>query len=123
MRSLTTRITHFSASVPARWERLSIDHPVSLGAALLVIALSSLAFWWNQPDGLFDGGAPSCTSAYGKPSGQDEPLFTRGLLSLEVFSAMTRTMPRTSSSLPATDHGLDAPNASTSCAPSARIGR
>ncbi|MFM0226583.1 hypothetical protein [Paraburkholderia dipogonis] len=117
------RITHFSASFPARWERLHIDHPVSLGAALLVIALSSLAFWWNQPDGLFDGGEPACPSAYGKPGGQDAPLFTRGLLSLEVFSAMTRAMPRTSSSLPAADHGLDAPNASTSCVPNTRIGR
>lgn len=86
MRSLTIRITHFGANVPVRWERLRIDHPVSLGAALLVIALSSLAFWWNQPDGLFNGGAPSCPSAYGKPGGRDEPLFTRGLLSLEVFS-------------------------------------
>lgn len=123
MRSLTTRITHFSAGVPARWERLRIDHPVSLGAALLVIALSSLAFWWNQPDGLFDGGESSCASAYGKPAGQAEPLFTRGLLSLEVFSAMTRTLPRTSGSPPAADHGLDASNASTSCAPNARIGR
>jgi hypothetical protein len=123
MRSLTMRITHFSTSVPARWERLRIDHPLSLGAALLVIALGSLAFWWNQPDGLFDGGKPSCPSAYGKPTGRGEPSFTGGLLSLEVFSAISRTLPRPSGSPPAADHGLDTSNASRSCATNARISR
>ncbi|MFM0393947.1 hypothetical protein [Paraburkholderia phytofirmans] len=120
------RITHFGANVPGRWERLHIDHPVSLGAALLVIALSSLAFWWNQPDGLFDGGAPSCSSASGKAGSRHEPLFERGLLSLEVLSAMARTMPRPSGSPSAAHHDLDASNAanaSTSCAPNARIRR
>lgn len=109
--------------MPARWERTRIAHSVSLGAALLVIALSSLVFWWNQPDGLFDGVEPSCPSANGKPGGRDEPLFTRGLLSLEVFSAMTRALPRASSPPPAADHGLDAPNATPSCVPNAPIGR
>ncbi|WP_258878785.1 hypothetical protein [Paraburkholderia sp. BL6669N2] len=122
MRSLTTRITHFGANVPERWERLRVDHPVSLGAALLVIALSSLAFWWNQPDGLFDGGDPACPSAYGPPAGPQEPFIERGLLSLEVFSTMTRTMPRPSGPPAAAHHELDAPHASASCAPT-RVGR
>jgi len=122
MRSLTMRITHFGANVPVRWARLRIHHPVSLGAALLVIALSSLAFWWNQPDGLFNGGDPSCSSAYGKPRVRHEPFFERGLLSLEVFSAMTRTMSQPSGSPSAAHHDLDASNASASCAPT-RIGR
>lgn len=122
MRSLTMRITHFGANVPVRWAQFRIHHPVSLGAALLVIALSSLAFWRNQPDGLFNGGDPSCSFADRKPRARHEPFIERGLLSLEVFSTMTRTMPRPSGPQPAAHHDLDAPNASASCAP-ARAGR
>lgn len=125
------RIAQFGAGFPAQWERLQIERPVSLAAALLVIALSSLAFWWNQPDGLFDGGEPSCASPsasapaslYGKPGGQDSPLFTRGLLSLEVFSSMARSPARTPGSQSADDHRLEASHGSLSCSPAARIGR
>ncbi|EIF31734.1 hypothetical protein BCh11DRAFT_07266 [Burkholderia sp. Ch1-1] len=125
------RITHLGTGFPAQWERLQIEQPVSLAAALVVIAISSLAFWWNQPDGLFDGGEPSCAavsaaaSASGKPGGQNGPLFTRGLLSLEVSSAIIRTSPRsqTSSQLPADDHSLEAPRVPISCSPATRIGR
>ncbi len=123
------RIAHFGAGFPAQWERLQIERPVSLAAALVVIAISSLAFWWNQPDGLFDGGQPSCASSSasaslsGKPGGQDGALFTRGLLSLEVFSAMARTSPRPSNPQPAADQSLEASHASLSCSPVTRMGR
>ncbi|ASW00490.1 hypothetical protein CJU94_17520 [Paraburkholderia aromaticivorans] len=131
MRSLTTRIAHFGAGFPAQWERLQIERPVSLAAALVVIAVSSMAFWWNQPDGLFDGGDPSraapsasaSASLSAKPGGPDGPLFSHGLLSLEVFSAMTRTPTRPSSPLPVDDLRLGAPHAYLSCSPAARMGR
>lgn len=125
------RITHFGAGLPAQWERLQIEQPASLAAALAVIVISSLAFWWNQPDGLFDGGVPSCAApsasaaAAGKPHGQNGPLFTHGLLSLEVSSAIARTSSRSQASppLPAADHHLEASRVSMSCSAATRIGR
>ncbi len=125
------RITHLGTGFPAQWERLQIEQPVSLAAALVVIAISSLAFWWNQPDGLFDGGEPSCAvvsasaAAAGQAGGQNGPVLTRGLLSLEVSSAITRASPRSQASSPPTaaDHHLDAFRVPMSCSSATRIGR
>lgn len=123
VRGLATRIMTLGASVPARWERLGIDHTLSLMAALAVIAISSLAFWWNLPDGLFDGGGPICASTSGTLHVNRSPSFTHGLMSLELFSAMVRTSPGPAISTDAGDHRLDMPDAPVSCTPAAQTGR